>query len=279
MRLRRIAILIDGGFFVKRLSRLVGEEHCRRPQDVAKWAQRISMNHVRRLTRELCPRRDSRWLDHVYRMFYYDATPWSGVAHNSISNLQVKFSNSEEAIFRDDLFAALRKQRKFALRLGHVAKEGGWRLKDPSDEKKLLRTFNQVGILQDLVAVTEGRKNPDDIDGVRLADAKRILNLWGELTGDSVRFNLRQKGVDIRIGVDITSLTLKRQVDTIVLVTGDCDFVPAAKLARREGVEFILDPMRQNVSSDLDEHIDGMYSGLGLGRERQDEDNGERASP
>jgi uncharacterized LabA/DUF88 family protein len=43
----------------------------------------------------------------------------------------------------------------------------------------------------------------------------------------------------MRIGLDIASMTLKRQVDTVILVTGDSDFVPAAKLARREGVEFL----------------------------------------
>ena len=57
-------------------------------------------------------------------------------------------------------------------------------------------------------------------------------------------------------------MTLKGQVDTIVLVTGDSDFIPAAKVARREGVEFILDPMRQSVEDDLLEHVDGLASGL-----------------
>ena len=37
---------------------------------------------------------------------------------------------------------------------------------------------------------------------------------------------------------------------------------PAAKLARREGVLFILDPLWQNVSDDLLEHIDGLRSGF-----------------
>ena len=73
---------------------------------------------------------------------------------------------------------------------------------------------------------------------------------------------LRQKGVDMRIAIDIASLTLKKQVGTIVLVTGDSDFVPAAKLARREGMEFILDPLWQNVNDDLFEHIDGLQSGF-----------------
>jgi NYN domain len=60
--------------------------------------------------------------------------------------------------------------------------------------------------------------------------------------------------------LDIASMTLKRQVDTIVLVTGDSDFVPAAKLARREGVEFLLDPLWQQVSDELSEHVDGLVS-------------------
>jgi uncharacterized LabA/DUF88 family protein len=34
------------------------------------------------------------------------------------------------------------------------------------------------------------------------------------------------------------------------------------KIARREGVEFILDPMWQSVESELREHIDGLTSGF-----------------
>lgn len=66
----------------------------------------------------------------------------------------------------------------------------------------------------------------------------------------------------MRIGLDITTMTMKQQVDTIVLVTGDSDFIPAAKMARREGAEFILDPMWQSVEPDLREHIDGLQSGF-----------------
>lgn len=56
------------------------------------------------------------------------------------------------------------------------------------------------------------------------------------LTDDDFNPAFRQKGVDMRIGLDIASITLKRQANVIVLVSGDADFVPAAKLARREGV-------------------------------------------
>ena len=40
----------------------------------------------------------------------------------------------------------------------------------------------------------------------------------------------------MRIGLDIAALALKRLVETIVLVTGDADMVPAMRFARREGL-------------------------------------------
>ena len=93
-------------------------------------------------------------------------------------------------------------------------------------------------------------------------DLQRALSAWKTLDPGSIRLGMRQKGVDMRIGLDIASMTLKKQVDTLILVTGDNDFVPAAKLARREGVEFLLDPMWQSVSEDLNEHVDGIVSGF-----------------
>lgn len=72
----------------------------------------------------------------------------------------------------------------------------------------------------------------------------------------------------MRIGLDIATVTLKRQAAIVILVSGDADFVPAAKLARREGVQFILDPLWQDVSPDLFEHIDGLRSGFPRPRRR-----------
>lgn len=66
----------------------------------------------------------------------------------------------------------------------------------------------------------------------------------------------------MKIGVDIASLAYKKQVDQIILISGDSDFVPAAKLARREGIDFILDPMRTHIKDDLFEHIDGLQTRL-----------------
>jgi len=49
-------------------------------------------------------------------------------------------------------------------------------------------------------------------------------------------------------------------VKKIILVSGDSDFVPAAKLARREGIDFVLDPMWKHIEPQLWEHIDDLKS-------------------
>ncbi len=68
--------------------------------------------------------------------------------------------------------------------------------------------------------------------------------------------SIYQKGVDMRLGLDIASLTLKAHVGAIVLVTGDSDFVPAMKFARREGVQILLLPLGHTVRADMLEHSD-----------------------
>lgn len=83
-----------------------------------------------------------------------------------------------------------------------------------------------------------------------------------ELTESDFMFVAQQKGVDI------ASLAYKKQADQIILIAGDSDFVPAAKLARREGVDFILDPMWVDIKADLFEHIDGLKSQWGKRSEK-----------
>ncbi|MEX5542945.1 NYN domain-containing protein, partial [Pseudomonas poae] len=83
---------------------------------------------------------------------------------------------------------------------------------------------------------------------------------WDELTNEDFHYHLEQKCVDTKLGMDITTLAMDRLVDIIVLVAGDSDFVPAAKLARMKGIDFILDPMWANTSSSLSEHVDGLRS-------------------
>ena len=162
------------------------------------------------------------------------------------------------------MFQQLRKERKLALRLGKVNRDSDWTL-SPRLTKTALKTRQQLAPLQGLQQQIETAGAAPINLTLTLAQAQQLqqaYSFWQSLQSGDVALGLRQKGVDMRIAIDIASLTLKKQVKTIVLVAGDSDFVPAAKLARREGIEFILDPLWQNVNDDLFEHIDALQSGL-----------------
>lgn len=232
----KVAIMIDGGFFIKRLHYFTQPD---KRNNVDYIVQKISI---------LCNLHARRLGQSVYRIFFYDCPPLENGAHNPLSKRFVSFKNTDQYKFKHELFARLRKMRKMALRLG-----------------KLNHSLNKWTI------------TPDKIDAL----------LRKEITVDNldpdkdIIPNVRQKQVDMKIGVDITSLVLKRQVDSIVLVAGDGDFVPAAKLARREGIDFILDPMWNKIQPDLNEHIDGLscvlfrnrrVNGLQVSQDTQTED-------
>ena len=51
-----------------------------------------------------------------------------------------------------------------------------------------------------------------------------------------IKPDIKQKGVDLRIGMDIACMAIRKSVHSVVLITGDSDMVPALKLARREGL-------------------------------------------
>ena len=208
----KVAVMIDGGFFVKRFNALYNKDKEMTGAEVANHLYTIAHSHVG-------------GNNILYRIFYYDCLPLAKKIHNPISHRLIDYSKSDEYKFRISLMNELKKKRKVALRLGSLKDNSNW-LIYPRVTKELL----------------SGKKT--------LAD----------LTEDDVYLELRQKGIDMKIGVDIASLALKKFVDTIVLISGDSDFVPAAKLARREGIDFILDPMFANVEPQLFEHIDGMES-------------------
>ncbi len=59
-----------------------------------------------------------------------------------------------------------------------------------------------------------------------------------DLTEEDVQFDFTQKRVDIKIGLDIASMALKNQVEQIILVSGDSDFVPASKISKTRRYRF-----------------------------------------
>ena len=69
----------------------------------------------------------------------------------------------------------------------------------------------------------------------------------------------KQKGVDMRIGLDIASITAKKLCSKIVLLSGDTDIVPAMKIARKEGVHvywYSMDDGRAGSNINLAMHSD-----------------------
>jgi uncharacterized LabA/DUF88 family protein len=60
------------------------------------------------------------------------------------------------------------------------------------------------------------------------------------LTDDDFQPDFEQKGVDMRIGLDIASFSEDRKCDRIVLITNDTDCIPAMKHGRKAGLQIVL---------------------------------------
>lgn len=160
----------------------------------------------------------------LYRIFYYDCPPATKRIFHPFLQKQVDLSKSDLYIWMHQFLNALKEKRKFAIRLGKLAEEQAHYTIRPDIVKKLCN----------------GNKKIED------------------LTEADFCIEIDQKGLDMKIGLDIASLAYKKQVDQIILISGDSDFVSAAKLARREGIDFILDPLGAPIKPDLFEHIDGL---------------------
>ena len=61
-----------------------------------------------------------------------------------------------------------------------------------------------------------------------------------DLTDDDFKADFEQKGVDMRIGLDIANFCVTKAVERIVLITNDTDCIPAMKYARRAGLQVVL---------------------------------------
>jgi uncharacterized LabA/DUF88 family protein len=81
---------------------------------------------------------------------------------------------------------------------------------------------------------------------------------YGEnpLTDTCFTPNLKQKGVDIKIGLDVAWISFNHIANNIIMVTGDSDFVPVIKTARRSGVFVYLFTLYHNVKKELLENVD-----------------------
>ena len=153
----------------------------------------------------------------LFRVYYYDAEPLDQAVTNPISHVKADLGKSDQASHNRALFEALQFEPHVAVRRGKTIHKG-WKLGNFA-LKNITRCPRMI-VASDLV--------PD----------------------------IGQKGVDMRIGLDIAWISLKRIADVIVLVAGDSDFVPAMKFARREGLRVYLAPLGHGIFSELKVHAD-----------------------
>jgi uncharacterized LabA/DUF88 family protein len=223
------AILVDGAFFLRRFKHCFPDHDREDPESVAHglgmlafWhlVQRIGPTHVMEQVSQHHLLAESR---QFYRIFFYDCPPFEKRMHWPISHKSIDFSKTPEAQFRIQLHREILKIRKVALRLGRLNETAKWRLTENATARMIAGPAEFVPLDNDFEVDT------------------------------------KQKGVDMRLGLDVASLAFKKQVDQIVIVAADADFVPAAKLARREGIDVILDRMGdKHAAADLLEHVDAL---------------------
>lgn len=220
---KKVAFLVDGGYFIRRVdffNRKFFKDSKLTPHHIVSLMQHIVMRHQGDLKR-----------DELYRIYFYDAPPFEGQLREPVPRPDKpglrsrNFKTDERTVRQHEFHKQLGKTRKVALRMGELASTKRWLLSDYA-QKDLLNGNKQVADLQ-----------PEDF-----------------------YLDLQQKGVDTRLGIDITTLSLNKLVDTIVLIASDADFIPAAKLARTHGVDVMLDPLFGNVAQGLERHIDGKRS-------------------
>lgn len=157
----------------------------------------------------------------LYRVFFYDCPPLTKRLHYPVSKRPLDLAKTDTATLRLAVHRKLLRTRKVALRLGRLNEDFFWRPK-PDALRRWLAT-----------------EQFDPVD-------------------EDFEIDVVQKGVDMRLGLDVAAMAFKRRVDQIILVAGDGDFVPATKFARREGIDVVLDPMGGKAANDLLDHVDGV---------------------
>jgi len=198
--MKKVAILIDGGWF-KSVLRAELTTPGQLERPMIKAAT-IFKNAVSVIDHEGEG-------EEIFRIYYYDARPYDGTDRNPIDGELIDFSKSKTYRYGMRVIEELGQMDQIALRIGDI-KPRGWALTDSYIKQAIKNTRSVPPAHPPLL-------NPQDIYP-----------------------SLEQKGVDMRIGIDVANLALQRHVDRIILLSGDTDMIPAMKLARRAGIQVIL---------------------------------------
>jgi uncharacterized LabA/DUF88 family protein len=210
----KVAILIDGGFFLKRLPSVRKDIDAANAAAVAKAIGQLTYRHLEHLNGTVAA--SSPW-SLLYRCFYYDARPYTRKGHRPVSGKAIDYAKTPEAQFRLALFDKLRKQPNVVVRLGEVIRERSWVLKEDT----------QAALLKGQLTIER-------------------------LTDDDFLPAFRQKAVDMRIGVDMASITLKKPTRSFWSRVMRTSFPLPSWRVERESASFLTrygGPSRQSCSS------------------------------
>jgi uncharacterized LabA/DUF88 family protein len=158
----------------------------------------------------------------LLRIYYYDAPPSSQSLRTPVTRVALNLATTARYRLSQSMYDQLILKPHFALRMG------------------------------------ETRLAPYEWS-IKPRAAKELIKAPRPLVDEDFNLDLAQKGVDMRVGLDMARLALKETVRAVVVVTGDSDFVPAFKFARREGVKVMLETMGHNVRTELRAHSDLVF--------------------
>lgn len=160
----------------------------------------------------------------LMRIYYYDAPPSLETVKMPVSGNDYPLATTDRARHAQSLYDQLELSEGFALRMGETRlSPHQWKLKP--------------------------------------AKAAQLIKKSRDLTDSDFSLDINQKGVDIRIGLDMARLALRDMVRAVVVVTGDSDFVPAFKFVRREGVKVMLCTLgHKGARRELKAHADFVLS-------------------
>lgn len=86
---------------------------------------------------------------------------------------------------------------------------------------------------------------------------KRIPISRSSLTDDDFAPDFEQKGVDMRIGLDMATFSATGSVERIILVSGDTDCIPAMKHVRIAGLQVVMIELpKHKLAPELTWHCD-----------------------
>lgn len=155
--------------------------------------------------------------EELFRIYCYHCPPYAGTAIHPLTRKPVDFSQTEIYQRMSLMIEQLELMNNVAFRQGELS-FNGWIV-----PKKAAEDLAQTG-----------RK----------------------LEERDLRPDIKQKRVDMKIGLDVAWLASKSIVDRLILVSADSDFVPAIKFARREGVQVVVVTLNRHCKRDLMIHAD-----------------------